>query len=169
MRELAELLNEMVAKRVIKNYAIFGAMAQIRYAEPVATLDIDVLVGVSEVERIDILGEIYSYCKKKGYSTEGEAILVGTWPVQFVPVFSDLTRDAMEQAETADFEGVPLRVVEAKYLAVIALNVGRAKDLARILALHEAGAVTWQEVSMIANQYGLSHEWKRFKNRFQIQ
>lgn len=169
MRELAELLNEMVDKGVIKNYAIFGAMAQIRYAEPVATLDIDVLVGVSEAERIDILKGIYSYCEKKGYRTEGVAIRVGTWPVQFVPIFSELTRDAMEQAETADFENVPLRVVGAKYLAVIALSVGRAKDFARILALHEAGAVTWHEISTIANQYGLSHEWKRFKQRFQIQ
>ncbi|MHA1372162.1 MAG: hypothetical protein ACTSRA_20885 [Promethearchaeota archaeon] len=29
--------------------------------------------------------------KKKGYSTEGVAIRVETWPVQFVPVFSELT------------------------------------------------------------------------------
>jgi len=168
VKELAELLNEMVKKEVIINYAIFGAMAQIRYAEPVATLDIDVLVGVPESEGLDILKGIYAYCAKKGYITEGEAIRVGAWPVQFLPAFSNLTREAMEQAETADFEGAPLRVVGAKYLAVIALSVGRAKDLARILALLEAGAVTWQEIGMLADQYGLSHEWKRFKNRFQI-
>ena len=46
----------------------------------------------------------------------------------FVPAFSPLTEEAMDQAVTADFEGVPLRVVRADYLAVIALSVGRAKD-----------------------------------------
>jgi hypothetical protein len=29
--------------------------------------------------------------------------------VQFVPVFNDLTRDALAAAETADFDGVPFR------------------------------------------------------------
>ncbi len=169
MKELAKLLNEMVRKKVIINYAIFGAMAQIRYAEPVATLDVDVLVGVTQFEGLDILKGIYVHCEKKGYVAKRETIQVGAWPVQFVPVFSDLTREAMEHAETADFEGVPLRVVEAKYLAVIALSVGRAKDFARILALLEAGAATQQEIGMLAAQYGLSHEWKRFKKRFQIQ
>jgi hypothetical protein len=54
-------------------------------------------------------------------------VRVGGWPVQFVPVFSDLTREAVSAAETADFEGVPFRVVGADYLAVIALSVGRAQ------------------------------------------
>lgn len=44
MRELAQLLGEMQAAKVIQNYALFGAMAQMRYTEPVATLDADVLV-----------------------------------------------------------------------------------------------------------------------------
>jgi hypothetical protein len=37
VRELAELLNEMFATGVITNYALFGAIAQMRYTEPVAT------------------------------------------------------------------------------------------------------------------------------------
>jgi len=48
----------------------------------------------------------------------------------------------MEQAVTADFEGVAFRVVRANHLAVIALSVGRAKDLTRILALLESGSVS---------------------------
>jgi hypothetical protein len=41
MRESAQLLNDMLAAGVIKNYALFGAMAQMRYTEAVATLDAD--------------------------------------------------------------------------------------------------------------------------------
>jgi hypothetical protein len=35
-------------------------------------------------------------------------------------VFSPLTQEALEQAETTDFEGVPFRVVRASHLATIA-------------------------------------------------
>jgi len=49
----------------------------------------------------------------------------------------------MELAGTADFDGVPLRVVGAAHLAVIALSVGRAKDFARVLAMLERQA-SWQ-------------------------
>jgi hypothetical protein len=166
VRALAQLLNEMQAAGVIGNYALFGATAQMRYTEPVATLDADVLVAIPSADRIDMLGGIYEFCASKGYAAEGEAIRVGAWPVQFIPAFSPLTREAMEQAQTADFEGVPFRVVRADYLAVIALSVGRAKDFARILALLEASSVSPEEIARLAQPHGLSEAWQRFKRKF---
>lgn len=97
---------------------------------------------------------------------EGEAIRVGAWPTQFIPVFSSLTVEAMEQADTADFEGVPLRVVRADYLAVIALSVARAKDFTRILALLESDSVSREEIALLAARHGLTGAWKRFEKRF---
>ena len=76
------------------------------YTEPVATLDADVLVAVPAADRLDALSGIYEFCAPRGYRPEGEAIRVGTWPAQFVPAFSPLAEEAMEQAATADFEGV---------------------------------------------------------------
>jgi hypothetical protein len=166
MKELALLLGEMKAADVIQDYALFGAMAQMRYTEPVATLDADVLVAIAEPERLDTLRGIYEFCAAKGYRPEGEAICVGAWPVQFIPVFSALTREAVEQAETADFEGVPLRVARADHLAVIALSVGRAKDYARILALLESSSVGREAIEALAARHGLMHEWQRFAKRF---
>lgn len=49
MKELAQLLNEMWDAGVIQNYALFEAMAQMRYTEAVATLDADVLVAVASL------------------------------------------------------------------------------------------------------------------------
>ena len=144
---MAQLLNAMRGELVIMNYALFGAVAQMRYTEPVATLDADVLVVIPSAERL-------------------ESVRVGAWPVQFIPVFSPLTREALEQADTAEFEGVPLRVVRADYLAVIALSVGRAKDLARILALLETGSVTLEGIEVLAQKHGLTDAWARFKTRF---
>lgn len=115
----------MKAAGVIESYALFGATAQMRYTEPVATLDADVLVAVPDPDRMDVLGGIYEFCAGKGYLPEGEAIRVGGWPVQFIPVFSPLTREAMEQAEAPDFDGLPLRVARADHLAPVREEISR--------------------------------------------
>src|SRR3974377_1543175 len=131
MKEVAELLNAMRDAGVITQYALFGAIAQMRYTEPVATLDADVLVSIPVSQGLELLHPIYEFCASRGYRPEGEAIRIGAWPVQFVPVFDSLTEEALEQAEITDFEGIPLRVVRADHLAVIALSVDRPKDYAR--------------------------------------
>jgi hypothetical protein len=166
MKQVAQLLNDMLAAGVIQNYALFGAMAQMRYTEAVATLDADVLVAVPSPEKMDVLAEIYAYCKVRGFEPEGDAIRVGAWPVQLMPVFSALTREAMENADVADFDGVNLRVVRADYLAVIALSVGRAKDYARILALLESSSATRAGIASLAAKHGLSEAWRKFEVRF---
>jgi len=166
VKELAQLLNEMQRVGVIRQYALFGAVAQMRYTEPVATLDADVLVAVPAADRLDALSGIYEFCAARGYRPEGEAIRVGAWPAQFVPAFSPLTQEAMEEAAIADFEGVPFRVVRADYLAVIALSVGRAKDFTRILALLESGSANRESIGSLATRLSLADAWHRFENRF---
>jgi len=166
VKQIAQLLNDMVEAEIITNYALFGAMAQMRYTEPVATLDADVLVGVPSPEKLDVLTPLYGFCSERGYEAEGETVRVGAWPVQFIPAFNELTRDAMEEADTADFEGISLRVVQATYLALIALSVGRAKDWTRILSLLESGSATQDSISSLAAQYNLSEAWENFRKRF---
>ncbi len=166
MKEVAELLNAMGDAGVISGYALFGAIAQMRYTEPVATLDADVLVAMPSPQRLEVLKPIYEFCAARGYRPEGEAVRVGAWPVQFVPVFSPLTQEALEQADTADFEGVPFRVVRADHLAVIALSTGRAKDYARILGLLESGSVSCEQVARLAARHELTDAWTRFDARF---
>jgi len=156
----------MRAAGVIHEYALFGAVAQMRYTEAVATLDADVLVAVPAPERVDLLSEIYRFCAERGYHPEGEAIAVGGWPTQFIPVFSPLTREALEQAEMDDFEGVPLRIVRPDHLAAIALSVGRTKDFLRILALLESESVTAEQIGRLAARHGLAEEWREFETKF---
>jgi hypothetical protein len=81
VEEVARLLNDLVDGGVIGSYALFGAAAQMRYTEPVATLDADVLVSVPSPERLDPAGPIYT---ARGFMPEGEAVRVGAWPVQFI-------------------------------------------------------------------------------------
>lgn len=156
----------MVQDGVIVNYAVFGAVAQMRYTEAVTTLDADILVAVPQPDALDVLTSIYAFCTTRGYRAEGEAIRVGDWPVQFIPAFNPLTEAAMKNAEIGDVDGIALRVVRADYLAVIALSVGRAKDLTRVLALREAGAVTNGQIAALAGQHGLASAWRKFLERF---
>ncbi len=156
----------MRSSGVITDYALFGAAAQMRYTEPVATLDADILVDLPERHRLDALTPIYEFCARKGFHPEGEAVRVGAWPVQFIPAYNTLVREAMQRADTADFEGIPFRVVRADYLAVIALSVGRHKDLIRILALLESGSVSRAGIAGLADEHGLKDKWQRFVERF---
>lgn len=166
MKEVAELLEGMKAAGVIRDYAVFGAIAQMRYTEPVATLDADILVLPIQDSGLDALSPIYRYCEARGYFPQGEAIRVGNWPVQFIPVFSPLTEEAVRQAETGKIEGVPLRVVTAAHLAAIALSVGRPKDHLRILSMLDAGSLRVETIEALAARHGLSDRWSAFKRRY---
>lgn len=166
MKKVVTLLNSMVADQVIKGYALFDAVAQMRYTEAVATLDADVLVSLPSDGGPDVLSPVYRYCESRGYRPEGEAIRVGDWPVQFIPVYNSLSEEALREAEPDEFEGVPVRVVRANYLAVIALSVGRHKDYLRILALLDSGFADRKTISEIASRHGLAGAWEQFKEKF---
>lgn len=166
MKEVAELLNSMLEEELIQDYALFGAVAQMRYTEAVPTLDADVLVSLPPAQGLDILSPIYRFCETKGYRPEGEAVVVGDWPVQFIPVFSPLTEEALKEAEADEIDGIRVKVVRADYLAVLALSVGRHKDHLRILALLDSGWTSGKAITRIADRHGLLDKWEQFKRKF---
>jgi hypothetical protein len=55
MEKVAVLLNEMVEQGIIADYAVFGAVAQMRYTEAVVTLDADILVAVTEPDKLEAI------------------------------------------------------------------------------------------------------------------
>lgn len=102
MQRVARLLNDMIESGIITNYAVFGAVAQMRYTKAVVTMDAYILIAFPDASSLDVLSPIYTFCRNLGYLPEGEAIRVGDWPVQFIPAFSPLTEEAMVRAEIAD-------------------------------------------------------------------
>ena len=159
------MLNDLQTAGIIESYAVFGAIAQMRYTEPVVTFDLDVLVSLPPAERLGLLAGVFEFCARQGYHPTGEAIRVGAWPVQFLPAYNALTREALQYAETSQLEGVPIRVVRADYLAAIALATGRAKDHERILALLHSGAASRADLEELARRHGLDAAWERFRTR----
>ena len=53
----------MVEAKVISDYAVFGAVAQMRYTETVATLDAGILVAVEDPDSLDVLSPLYAFSR----------------------------------------------------------------------------------------------------------
>jgi hypothetical protein len=112
------------------------------------------------------LTPIYDFLRARGHKPEGDAVSVCGWPVQFLPAESPLLKEAVEQAVTVDFEGVPTRVMTAEHLAAIALQTGRAKDFTRLLAFVESGTLAADKLKEIFVRHQLADAWSRFEAKY---
>lgn len=168
MKETLEIINQMQRDGVIGRYAIGGAVGATFYLEPAATVDVDVFVAlpVTPGSSLPSLAPVYEYLTKRGCEAKGECIVIGDWPVQFLPPNDTLEREALEEAIKVDVEGVPTRVMTAEHLAAIALKTGRAKDSARIVRFVEQGALDDAKLKRILSRHGLVPKWTRFEQRY---
>lgn len=153
---------------MIGKYAIGGAVGATFYLEPAATLDVDIFVILPRVSETSLisLSRIYDYLASHGYKPEGEHIIIGTWPVQFLIPGNALEREALTEAVQADVEGVPTWVMTAEHLIAIALQTGRAKDYARIVNFLEHKTVNQSKLDNILARHNVVTKWEQFKKRF---
>ncbi len=108
MKDTLEAINEMQSHGVIGKYAIGGAVGATFYLEPAATLDVDVFVVLPTVagSLFVTLTPIYEYLTARGCRIEGEHIVIGTWPVQFLPANDALELEALNDAVSTEVDGV---------------------------------------------------------------
>jgi len=135
MKKTLEVLNKLTAENVIRDYAIGGAMGALWYMEAVTTMDLDVFVLFIDESSLDPIGPIYKRLKELGYQLDpdhAECINIEGVPVQLLPVYNELLKDAMEHAHGFDYEGVPTKVLSAEHLAAICVQTGRMKDRLRV-------------------------------------
>jgi hypothetical protein len=168
IQEVITAINQMRADGVIDRYAIGGAVGATFYLEPVATLDVDIFVAFhSEPGSLLVSPQpILDYLKARGGTMEGEYIIIGGWPVQFLPPTGSLVEEALQEAVETDVEGVTARVFTADHLAAIALQTGRAKDKARLLQFIETGALDSERFQAIIARHDLVDAWKKFERQF---
>ena len=168
MKNTLETINRMRADGIIGNYAIGGAVGATFYLDPSATLDVDVFVTlpVTPGDSLLSLSPIYEYLTARGGRVEAEYIVIGDWPVQFLPPSDALEREAIEEAIQTEVEEVTTWVMRAEHLVAIALRTGRAKDHARIVQFLEQNAVDRDKLERILTRYALTPKWERFKSRF---
>lgn len=162
------MLNQMEIDGAIDRYAIGGAVAATFYLEPAATMDVDVFVSISAAPGSLILNPqpIFDYLKEHGCTMRGEYVIIGEWPVQFLPSSPGLIEEAMTSAVEIDVDGTPARVLTAMHLAAIALQTGRGKDKARLLQFIEAGLLHRVEFEGLLSRHELLDRWQVFEKQF---
>jgi hypothetical protein len=78
-------------------------------------------------------------------------------PVQFLPAHNQLADEAIERAETLEYEGVSVRVVRPEYLVALYLEPGARtlKRRERAAALRESSAVDRVLLDDLLKRFGL--------------
>jgi len=98
---LAEILrtaNELVSSGLIKNYALGGALAAMRYVEPLATYDADIFfIPVTEDLSAGV-HDLYEALRARGWDVEGDHLLLKDFPVQFLAAHG-LTAEAVRKGK----------------------------------------------------------------------
>jgi hypothetical protein len=156
-------INALREAGIIGDSAIGGAIGATFYLEPISTYDLDIFVIFEHPPLILTLTPIYDFLTDRGHESEGDAIVIHGWPVQFLPAESPLLSEAVLQATTVDFEGVPARVMTAEHLMAIALQTGRGKDFTRLLTFVESGIPDMTRLRAILARHGLVEAWKKFE------
>jgi hypothetical protein len=134
-------INELRAKGLIEQYAIGGAWAVTYFSQPVPTDDLDVFCHLPSKGLLVSLTPIYDYLRELGYGpAEGkhaDSVAIEGVPVQFL-VGNALVDEAIDEAIEVELMGERARIFDLEYVIAIALDVGRAKDSARIETMLEA-------------------------------
>lgn len=131
---LADVLraaNELVSVGLIEDYALGGALAAIHYVEPFTTYDADIFFIPTVQDLSGGIPQIYDALRAKGWAVEGDHLLLGNFPVQFLAAHG-LTEEAVKEARSIEYQGVPAKVFRPEHIIAIAASVGRHKDVARI-------------------------------------
>ncbi len=146
--------NGLVAAGLIEDWALGGALAAIYYVEPFTTYDADIFFIPRDKGLSAGIPAIYQHLQAQGWQVEGEHLLVGGFPVQFLAA-AGLTDEAVRSAEKLTYEGVPAKVFRAEHIIAIAASVGRAKDKARIEQLLAQADVDKTYLADVLQRYKL--------------
>jgi hypothetical protein len=157
--EAVVAINDLKEAKLIEDYAIGGAMAAVFWTEAITTFDLDVLVLLPSGESSLIsLAPIYAWAEERQYPLRDEHIVIGGVPVQFLPAYSALAEEAVREAKTLDYNGLPVRVVRPEHLIGLALegSAKTARRRERAAMLRETAEVDETVLQSIIERYTLS-------------
>jgi hypothetical protein len=162
MQQVLLALNTLVKNGTIETYAIGGAIGAAFYIDAVQTEDVDAFVFLPEAASgLISLTTIYSALEALGGTVEREYVRFGEWPLQILPDSTPLVTEAIHEARTEDFDGIPTRVFQPEHLCGIALQTGRAKDLLRVSMFLEQKQVNVETLRKLAERFGLSDRLRK--------
>jgi hypothetical protein len=163
MEKAIKIVKELQKAGIIEDFAIGGGIATVFYIEPVLTYDLDIFyIQNNDEKKIISLSPIYNFLKRKGYSFEKEHIVIEGTPVQFIPVYNDLVKEAVENAKEIEYKKTPVKVLKAEYLIAIMLQTFRPKDKERIIKILTESKINKKYLEAILNKYNLHIKFDNF-------
>ncbi len=165
MEKVLKVIKELKGKEVIRNYAIGGGIAVMYYVEPLLTYDLDIFF-IPVKDSLDVLSPIYNYLKKKSYRAYKEHVIIEGVPVQFIPVYNELVREAVENSVEAKYGRIKTRVISLEYLVTIIFQTFRPKDRERIIKIMEEAEVDLIFLKKILKKYNLYEKFKKFRRMY---
>ena len=161
MENVLKVINELVKEGLIKDYAIGGGIATVFYIEPILTYVLDIFyIPIYEEEVLITLKPIYDFLRKKGYRESKEHVEIEGIPVQFIPVYNELVKDAVKNAVEIKYKDSKTKIVEVEYLIAILLQTNRPKDKERVLRIMDEANVDKKSLKQILKKYALSDKFK---------
>ncbi len=165
MESAIKIINEIQKAGLIKAYAIGGGIALTYYVEPILTFDLDIFF-IPAKERLDMLSPIYEYLKNKGYKPQKEMIIIEGIPVQFIPVYNELVKEAVEKASQSKYRRVKTRILKVEHLLAIALQADRPKDRERVIKILDEARIDKNYLERILKKFDLYDKFLNFKSRY---
>jgi hypothetical protein len=107
------------------------------------------------------LEPLYARLAEKGFSTfDEEGVLIHDYPVQFICPSPGLEIEAVKMATVMSWNDLELKIMRPEYLAAIAIKVGRTKDRARLIYLHELPVFDRDGFMKIIEKHQLKDRWE---------
>lgn len=163
MESIIKIINELKEKGLISDYAISGGIAVVFYVEPILTYDLDIFfLPAREKKGLISLSPIYDYLKRKGYHADKEHIIIDQTPVQFIPVYNELIKEAVKNAHVTKYKKTKTQVLQAEYLIAIMLQTFRPKDKERIIKLLDEAKIDMKRLKEILKRHNLIERFNHF-------
>jgi hypothetical protein len=160
-----KLIKELKEKKVFKDFSIGGGIAALYYIEPLLTYDLDIFF-IPMNDSIDILAPIYQYLEEKGFKTKREHVLIEGVPVQFIPVYNDLVKEAVQYSDEVRYGRIKTKVFGLEYLIAVMLQTYRPKDRERLVKVFEEAKIELKLLKKILKKYGLYDKYVQFKEMY---
>jgi len=167
MEKTLHIINKMHKQGLFKKYAIGGGIATLFYIEPFATFDLDILIILKkESESLISLSPLYQWLKRRGYKSIKEQIVIEGIPVQFIPAYNELVKEAVLHSIKKKYKTESTFVLRPEYLLAIMVQTNRPKDRDRMLKLIEETEISNTLLEKILNKYNLKNNYMKFKEKF---
>jgi hypothetical protein len=167
MERTLQMIDWMQTEGLFTTYAIGGGIAVLFYIEPITTFDLDIFVSFPESSGpIISLSPLYAWLEKKGYVPRNEQVMIEGVPVQFIPAYNDLIKDALNNAVEQTYGHTVTRVLGPEYLIAIMLQTYRPKDKERLIKFLDQCDFSSKSLHTILETHTLKEQFERFKREF---